>query len=196
MQQDIIKFFTQEELKRLLEVINDSGDRHALRNHVIFRVAYRCALRASEIGLLKLEDYNKVKGELYCRRLKGSWNNTIALDKETIRIFNKYIKEYKLSNSNELLFKSQENAAVSRKTLDYLMKRYCKRASINDITKWHFHTLKHSVAVHLAESNLDIKELNFWLGHKSLNSTLWYFQFTTSQQKVMLDKIKNHNMLV
>jgi type 1 fimbriae regulatory protein FimB len=191
-----IKYFTQEELRRLLKVINASGDRHALRNYVAFRIAYRCALRASEVGLLKLEYYNKAKGELYCRRLKGSWNNTISLDKETIRSLNKYIKEYQLSNGDELLFKSQESKALSRKTLDYLMKRYCELAIINDRTKWHFHTLKHSIAVHLAESNLDIKELNFWLGHKSLNSTLWYFQFTASQHKLMLDKIKINNMLV
>ena len=191
-----IKYFTQNELKRLFNAIKNSGDRHALRNLCIFRVAYRCGLRASEVGLLKLEYYNKLKGELYCKRLKGSWNNTIALDKETTKVLNRYIKEYGIKQEVEFIFKSQEQKPISRKTLDYLMKRYCKMAKIKDKNKWHFHCLKHSIAVHLAESDLDIKEVKFWLSHKSVNSTLCYFQFTSSQQKTMLEKLERHNMLV
>ena len=191
-----IKYFTQDELKRLFKTIQKSNDRHALRNLCIFRVAYRCGLRASEVGLLKLEYYNKLKGELYCKRLKGSWNNTIALDKETTKVLNRYIKEYGIKQEVEFLFKSQEQKPISRKTLDYLMKRYCKMAKIKDKNKWHFHCLKHSIAVHLAESYLDIKEVKFWLSHKSVNSTLCYFQFTSSQQKTMLEKLERHNMLV
>lgn len=191
-----IKYFTQDELSRLFNAIKNSGDRHAVRNLCIFRVAYRCGLRASEIRLLKLEYYNKSKGELYCNRLKSSWNNTIALDKQTVKILNQYIKEYGVKEESEVLFKSQEQNPISRKMLDYLMKRYCQMAKIKDENKWHFHCLKHSTAVHLAESDLDIKEVQFWLGHKSVNSTLCYFQFTTKQQKIMLEKLEKHSMLV
>ena len=191
-----IKYFTQNELKRLFNAIKNSGDRHALRNVCIFRVAYRCGLRATEVGLLKLEYYNKSKGELYCKRLKGSWNTTIALDKKTAQVLNRYIKEYGIKEESKILFESQEQKPISRKTLDYLMKHYCKMANIKDENKWHFHCLKHSTAVHLAESGLDIKEVQFWLGHKSVNSTLCYFQFTTQQQKMMLKKLEKHSMLV
>lgn len=191
-----IKYFTQNELKSLFKSIENSGDRHALRNLCIFRIAYRCGLRATEVGLLKLENYNKAKGELYCRRLKGSWNNTILLDKETIKILNRHIKEYDIKENSELLFKSQEQKPISRKMLDCLMKHYCEMAKIKDKSKWHFHCLKHTIAVHLAESGLDIKEVKFWLSHKSVNSTLCYFQFTSSQQKTMLEKLEKHNMLV
>jgi len=191
-----IKYFTQDELKRLFKTIQNSNDRHALRNLCIFRIAYRCGLRASEVGLLKLENYNKSKGELYCKRLKGSWNNTIALDKQTIKILNQYIKEYGIKEESKMLFESQEQKPISRKMLDYLMKRYCQIVEIKDENKWHFHCLKHSAAVHLAESDLDIKEVQFWLGHKSVNSTLCYFQFTTQQQKNMLKKLEKQSMLV
>jgi len=122
-----------------------------------------------------LENYNRVKGELYCKRIKGSWNNTIVLDKETIKILNGYIKEYGIKEEAEILFGSQEQKPISRKMLDYLMKCYCQMAKIKDENKWYFHCLKHSTAVHLAESDLDIKEVQFWLAYKSVNSTLCYF---------------------
>ena len=67
---------------------------------------------------------------------------------------------------------------ISRKTLDVLMKKYCHLAKISDIYKHHFHTLKHTAAVHLAESQIDIKGLQYYLGHKSVTNTLIYFQFT------------------
>ena len=39
------------------------------------------------------------------------------------------------------------------------------------IFKHHFHTLKHTAAVHLAESEIDIKKLQYYLGHKSVTNT-------------------------
>ncbi|WP_153042885.1 tyrosine-type recombinase/integrase, partial [Clostridium coskatii] len=56
-----IKYFTQEETKSLFNAIINLDNIHAVRDLAIFRVAYRCGLRASEIALIKLEDYNASK---------------------------------------------------------------------------------------------------------------------------------------
>ncbi len=192
-----IKYFTQEELKKIFRCIErtEKENRYWLRDLCIFRVAYRCGLRASEVGLIKKSDYNRQIGEIYCRRLKGSLNNTIRLDRETIRFFNAYIKEYNIGPL-DTLFKSRENKPISRQMLDILIKKYCAAARIHNKSKWHFHSLKHSIAVHLAESGLDIKEVQYYIGHKNVNNTLIYFQFTTSQQEEMYKKLKKNNMLV
>ena len=42
--------------EKIFKVIEKDNSIHALRNLAIFRVAYKCALRASEIGLIHLED--------------------------------------------------------------------------------------------------------------------------------------------
>ncbi|SHI06447.1 tyrosine-type recombinase/integrase [Sporanaerobacter acetigenes] len=191
-----IKYFTQNEMQKLFQAIKNSTSKHSLRDFAIIRVCYRCGLRASEIALIKLNNYNKEKGELYCQRLKGSKNNTIRLDSSTKKALDEYIKIYNISNSNEILFKSQENKPISRQTLDYIMKKYCKEANIQDKSKHHFHTIKHTTAVHLAESGLDIKELQWWLGHKSVSNTEIYFQFTTKQQEMMYKKLNEKNEMV
>ena len=54
-----VKYLTQAEMKKVFKVIEKDNSIHALRNLTIFRVAYRCALRASELGLIKLEDYKQ-----------------------------------------------------------------------------------------------------------------------------------------
>ena len=191
-----VKYLTQQETKSLFDVINSIDSVHTVRNLAIFRIAYRCGLRASEIALIRLEDYNAVKGELYCKRLKGSSNNTIRLDSKTKAILDRYINETNISYNSEVMFKSQKDNPISRQTLDYLMKKYCALANIDDRRKHHFHALKHTTAVHLAESDMDIKELQWWLGHKSVSNTEIYFQFTTKQQEKMYSKLEEKSEMV
>ncbi len=181
-----IKYLYKEELNRLFNTIKKSNNKYATRNMAIFHVAYYCALRASEVGLLKIEDYNSIKNELYCKRLKGSFNNTLRLNKITAAALKKYINQAK---PEDILFSSRENNPISRQMLDRLMKKYCASAGIKDRSKWHFHSLKHSRAVHLAEQGLDIKEVQYWLGHKEVNNTMIYFQFTSSQQEELYRKL-------
>lgn len=191
-----IKYLTQQEASRLFNSIKNSRGIHSIRDLAIFRVAYRCGLRASEIALLRLEDYNISKGEIYCKRLKGSKNNTIRLDSITKEIVDKHITIANIHIDSEALFKSQKDKPISRHTLDYLMKKYCATADIDDKKKHHFHALKHSTAVHLAESDMDIKELQWWLGHKSISNTEIYFQFTTRQQEKIYAKLEEKSEMV
>lgn len=191
-----IKYLTQKEAISLFNSIESSHTSHSLRDLAIFRLAYRCGFRASEISLLKLEDYNISKGEIYCKRLKGSNNNTIRLDEKTKSALNKYICENNITSDAQILFTSQKNSPISRQTLDYLMKKYCSIAKIQDKSKHHFHALKHTTAVHLAECDMDIKELQWWLGHKSVSNTEIYFQFTTKQQDKMYAKLEGKTEMV
>lgn len=191
-----IKYLTQQETRNLFNSIISLDNIHSTRDLAIFRVAYRCGLRASEIGMIKLGDYNAEKGELYCKRLKGSYNNTIRLDEKTKNALDKYIKDDNIVSTSDILFKSQKSNAISRQTLDYLMKKYCMLADIGDKKKYHFHALKHTTAVHLAESDMDIKELQWWLGHKAVTNTEIYFQFTTRQQEKMYLKLEEKSEMV
>lgn len=191
-----IKYLTQPETKDLFNAIKESYTSHSLRDLAIFRVAYRCGLRVSEIALIKLQDYNAIKGELYCKRLKRSNNNTLRLDSKTKAVLDKYIADNHITSTSEVLFKSQKNAPISRQTLNYLMKKYCSLAGIEDKSKHHFHAIKHTTAVHLAESDMDIKELQWWLGHKDVSNTEIYFQFTTRQQEKMYEKLDEKSEMV
>jgi len=189
-----VYYLTQEEVTRLLETIRKSGGRHAYRDFCMFRVAYRCGLRASEVGLIRVDYFNPQTHELYCKRLKNSHSNTIRLDEKTARALKRYIKSSGKSRG-ETLFVSQRGLPVSRQILDRKMRQYCREARIPDPSRHHFHVFKHSVAVHLAESGLDLKELQYYLGHKSVSSTIVYFRFTTSQQEEMYRKLNNGRLV-
>ena len=177
-----IKYFTTKELRSLFNVIEKDESKYAVRNEAIFKIAYYCALRVSEIGLLELEDFNDIKNELYCKRLKGSNNNTIRIEnKDVLRAFRRYLR--KREGKSSYIFLSRVGKPISRKTLDRYMKEYCEKAGIKDKTKWRFHTLKHTRAIDLAECGCDLKDIQYWLGHKEISNTQIYFEYTTQQQE-------------
>jgi len=60
-----IKYLTQEEVSRLFSKIHDKRDR------AMFNVVYKYGLRASEVGLLKIDDVDLERRRIRVYRLKG-----------------------------------------------------------------------------------------------------------------------------
>jgi integrase len=63
---ETIKFLTLDETRRLFSRITDKRDK------AIFLVAYRHGLRASEVGLLRVDDLDLKRFKIMLHRLKGS----------------------------------------------------------------------------------------------------------------------------
>lgn len=189
-QQEKIKYLTEKEFKKLIRSIEKTKDtkegKYYLRDKLIFLLAFECGLRATEVGELRKEDFNISANELYCRRLKGSNNNTIRLTKTTSSILKKYIKDN--PNDTEYIFMSRKGNQITKFTLNKLCKKYFVIAKL-PMDKAHFHTIKHTTGVYLAEQGLDIKEVQYMLGHKKVDNTMIYFQFTTKQQEELYRKL-------
>lgn len=183
-----IKFLTQKQVKQLFNTIESLKDenKYWLRDLTIFNLSYYCGLRISEVSLIKSENYNKETGEIYIKRLKGSNNSTIVLDKHRISILNKYIREYKIKSDEDFLFKTKSWWRLNKSTLEYLVNNYKTKSKLNN---FHFHMLKHSIAVHLLELWLSIFELKNYLWHKSINSTIVYASFSSQMNKEIYNKI-------
>lgn len=181
-----IKYLRSSETEEIFHNISASSDRYRTRNMAIFKLAKYCALRASEIGLLEVTDYDPNAKTIYCHRLKGGKNNTLRIvDESVVDALESYMIFRKIYHINsKYLFPSQKGGQISRKQLDSMMKRYCEGTAIDD-DKRHFHVLRHTRAIELAEAGLDVKDIQFWLGHKKIENTMVYLQFTTKQHERM-----------
>ncbi len=180
-----INYLLQHEKEELFDTIKKDHSKNATRNMGIFQVAKYCGLRASEIGLITVNDYDPRRHQIYCRRLKHSQSNTMRIiDPNVISALDSYYSE-RILNDNytcRALFVSNKGNPVSRKQLDVLMKKYCHTTSIPE-EKRHFHVLKHTRAVELADTGVNVQDIQWWLGHKRIDNTLIYMQFTTKQQE-------------
>lgn len=183
------KYMKPEETGRLYCVIDNDNGQHSIRNRAIFYLAKYCALRISEIGMLKTAAYDATQNRIYCERLKHGEDNTLwIVDLRVIQSMQEYLKIRDRYPLSEYLFVSQKGNPISRKTLDKIMRKYGRRAGLPE-SKQHFHVLRHTRAVELGECGLDTKEIQWWLGHKSIGSTMIYLRFTTRQQQNLYDKL-------
>ena len=76
-QQNVIKYFTDKEIRKIFSTIEKTKNLwnpYYLRDLCVFHILYYCGLRASEIWLLRLWNYNPQTGELFVIRKKWSIN--------------------------------------------------------------------------------------------------------------------------
>lgn len=189
-----IKYLYTEEKEKLYKTIDQSSSKHAIRNKAIFYLAEYCGLRASEVGLLCTDYFVPETREIYCHRLKSGNNNTLRIIDDNV--YNSLIEYLKIKNSiyttpSKYLFTSNRGTPISRQMLDVLMKEFCAAAKICE-DKAHFHTLRHTRAVELADSGLEIREIQYWLGHCDIKNTEIYLQFTSKQHDKLYKKLAGH----
>lgn len=176
---DQIKYLSESEITRFLEYIKADS----FRNYAIFLLAYQHGLRASEIGVLKIGDYDKEDRRIYIRRIKGGISATYKISLELSKALNDWLKlcnltqipekQFLKNKSNQVLFLSRKDNPIGRKQLDTLMKFYGEKVDLPE-DKRHFHSLRHSCAVSMISRGVPIVQVKDWLGHRSINSTMIY----------------------
>lgn len=182
-----IKYLTQDELRALLGVIESKRDK------AIFLVAYRHGLRASEVGMIKVEDADTTRGRIKIERAKHSQGGEYPMQPDEIKAVKAWTKER--GNSTPWLFPTQRGSPVSRFTLDKLMKSYGKKADI-PVDKRHFHVLKHSIATHLLDAGADIRFVQDWIGHINIQNTVVYAQISNRAREEQAKRLFASPMIV
>lgn len=190
-----IKYLTSDEFNQLIDAIekHDYSSRFRLRNIAIFLVAKYCALRASEVGMIKISDIDLKNKTITCKRLKGSFSNKLLIvdDKVFKYLSEYYVERTKSKFDNPFFFLSKSGKPINRRTLHNLIKFYASFTDINP-DKAHFHVLKHTRAMELIEVyRIELRSVQWWLGHKSINNTMIYLNFSVKAQRELYDKLKS-----
>jgi site-specific recombinase XerD len=175
-------FLQEAEIKRLFAVITAPRDRAA------FELAYRAGLRASEVGMLQMRDYDDRVGKLNVQRLKGSNDSVHHLVRPEARVLRAWLRVR--GSHPGPIFPSNRHRGISRKRLDALMKSYGAQAEIPPKLR-HFHILKHSCAQHLLLLGRNVEEVQYWLGHRNIQSTMAYSAMSEQRAERMADQLRD-----
>jgi integrase len=171
-----------EEVERLFKAITGPRDR------AIFRLAYHAGLRASEVGMLELRDYQPRTDRLYVHRLKGSNSGEHHLCREEAKALKAWLKQR--GNAPGPIFLSKKRRPISRKMLDVLMKQYGALAMLPAKMR-HFHVLKHSCATHLLSRGFGVEQVQDWIGHANIQNTMIYARITNKRREEMAAALKD-----
>jgi integrase/recombinase XerD len=151
-------------------------DRFQLRDRAILETLYATGTRASEVVGLRLADLHLDSAFCKCTG-KGSKQRIVPLGRVAINALRRYLDELRPSlvkgaADAPWVFVSRGGRALTREMLWVLVKKYVKRAGLND--KISPHSLRHSFATHLLAGGADLRAVQELLGHASIRTTQQY----------------------
>lgn len=179
---DKIKFLDIDHIENVFAAIRIAGGKWVVRDRAFIQCAYFCGLRASEVGLLTWSDYLPRTKSLFIRRLKKGKDSTVRLLDRYAALLDAWHKATLYSMPTDPIFTSRSGRPLDRKSIDKIFRRYAGEAKIRRDHR-HFHVLRHSIAVHLLDSGVDIADVQHHLGHKNIRNTLIYAQYTSLRQR-------------
>ena len=156
------------------------------RSWAMILLAYKHALRASEVCNLRMEDIDIKNGSITVERLKGSMRTTQAITGhrgepllDELKALREWLRQ-RPHDGSDFLFTSQKGGRLHRCQFFRVFRSLAADAGLPP-EKQHPHVLKHSIATHLVAANVNLALVKTQLGHKSINSTLRYVSTTDRQ---------------
>ena len=186
---DNIVFYSVEQLKALLDGITNEFHKLAVL------LMYETGARIEEVRELKFSDVES-SGRIKVLTLKQRKENRIyrylkISDKLLSLILNHRIAD-KLNDNDFILAKKSGGSAIARKSISYILKYNTEKIlGKNYLDKAHPHALRHTRAVHLLDSGMNIMLLKNFLGHSNISNTLIYLKYSNADMAAAVDKA-NH----
>lgn len=180
-----IKHLSVAEVQRLFRAI----PREKLRDRLLFDLIYHYGLRRTEACLLKLEDVDLKRNTIEVHRLKGSDSHSYPLFPSTKVLLTQYLGEQRRLWTRDL-FPSRQRLGhpICDSNVAHLFRQYAKAAGLPP-DRQHVHALRHSIAMHMGEGELDGVDMQDWMGHVSWASTRVYMRVSARRRLKTLKKM-------
>jgi len=168
-----------EEVVRFLEAAPGPKYKAALS------AAYAAGLRVSEVVALKVCDVDSQRMLLRIEQGKGRKDRHAMLSPQLLELLRDW---YRIARPQVWLFPGQN--PVNHLTTRQFTRVFHAAAAAAEIKKRVSpHTLRHSFATHLLESNIDIRVIQVLLGHAKLDTTALYTRVATNTIRAVMSPL-------
>ena len=188
-------FLSQEEYRAIVDVCEKDTEL-GLRDQLMLFLLYNTGVRVSELLGLKAQDvitdangspsYIHIYG-------KGRKERDVPLWKNTSAFLRKYM-ELRETGVNAKLFVNRAGDVLTRSGVRYrlncLVKKVSEKAPSMKQKTISPHTFRHTVALNLLQSGVDISTIAIWLGHESILTTHKYMAADMEMKRRTLEKIQ------
>lgn len=132
--------------------------------------------KVSEVTDLAVEDVNLSRGQgvITVKEGKGDLWRSVPISEKLRKALVAWLEsraKYDFASGSPYMFVSRKAAKISRFTLDQIVKKYMEAVGI---TEHSCHSLRHTFAKRLAESNVRLEEIAKLCGHASIQTTMIY----------------------
>ncbi len=178
VQKGLPRILSAEQIGSLFQQVEDetpSGQRDLAMLHML----YATGMRASEIVSLNVADFDGARATVLCPGCNGNGGRTrlLPLSLAAVQATQLYLAEARpclqRSDQEQALFLNHHGERLTRQGFWLIIKRYARQAGITDIT---LHRLRHSCAMQMLESGMELRCVQELLGHAHISTTQVYRQ--------------------
>ena len=187
-------FISKDEYLALLDVC-ESDTELGCRDQLMLMLLYNTGVRVSELIELRVRDivndasgipsYIHIHGKGRKERDVPLWKNTAVFLKKFMSQHNKSI--------NDKIFVNRVNDELTRSGVRYRLNCLVEKASyiVPTLNQKNIspHSFRHTVALNLLQSGIDISTIAIWLGHESILTTHKYMTADMEMKRRTLEKL-------
>jgi site-specific recombinase XerD len=169
------------EYEEIAAVLNSVGrtTQEGSRDYALLALMFNTGARVQEIVDLNACDLQLDSPAQVKLFGKGRKTRICPLWQQTAQVLKQFLSDADLHlRSTAAVFCNQRGERLSRFGIRYILAKYCKRASTECPSlagkRLHPHSMRHSCAIHLLKSGVDLASISHWLGHASMNTTNRY----------------------
>jgi len=189
-----VVYLTTEGIKLLLQQ-PDTSTRRGWRDLTLLSIMYECAGRVQEMSDLVPSKVNFGKPTLLRITGKGNKTRLIPISEHSTKLLRAYMKDYRLLNAEATeypLFSNGRGDKLTRMGITAIIKKYAILArKINpSLIPPHLspHSIRHSKAMALQQSGVNLICIRDILGHESVTTTEIYARIDNKQKREAIEK--------
>jgi integrase/recombinase XerD len=189
----LVGFLSREEMEAVLAA-PDRSTWSGHRDHVLLTTMYNTGARVSEIIAVRVGDVMLDQSPSIHLHGKGRKERAVPLWKSTV----KRLKEWLPQISNEVeapLFPNRGMRPLTRSGVESRLQAAVSIAATrcSSLNKRNVspHVLRHTTAMHLLQSGVDLTVIALWLGHESPETTHLYVEADLKMKEEALKKLQS-----
>jgi len=188
----VLGFLSREEIAAVLAA-PDRSTWSGRRDHAMMTTFYNTGARVSEITRMCAGDVTVKSSPCVRIHGKGRKERVVPLWSSTAQVLAGWIREEHLA-SDAPLFPNRQGGRMSRSGVEERLAVAVATAATSCSSlkgqRVSPHTLRHTTAMHLLQSGVDLTVIALWLGHESPNTTHAYLEADLAMKKRALDRLR------
>lgn len=175
-----ISYLKTEGVTALMDSI-DTGHTNGLRDYVMLMLLYTTGIRVSELINIQVKDISLYEPYTMLIHGKGQKSRYVPVLKDSVPILKEYLKHMGYlapGKSEEWLFINHMRKQFTRQGINYIIRKYADKARTGapelipeDMSP---HKMRHTTAMELVDSGVDLIYIRDLLGHVSVKTTEVY----------------------
>lgn len=192
--QRVIEYLDRNELEAILTRM-DRSTADGRRDYALLATMLNTGARVQEVIDLRGRDLQLTRP--YQLRLfgKGRKERFCPLRPQTAQVLRSFCEERQIeSGSDARVFLNHRGAPLTRFGVRYILAKHIDRARPEIATlarkRLHPHSMRHSTAVALLKSGVDLSTISQWLGHASPTTTNRYATIDLDMKRDAINRVK------